>query len=202
MDPQAAREDFVSRMRNYEETYEEVEEGNFIKVFNAGETLITHNIRGYIPSQIAFYLMNSHLNSRVIFLSSHGKTISDTKERFSVSGALSHDGKIFSEKLAEYFLQQNLKDLTVWTGTSEEVTESSKQLKRHFLIQRRKDLDDQNYGLFSDRTIEDIKKQLPAEYNSFRRDRMAYRYVFIFLRQDESLLGRENETRHSIVLSD
>jgi 6-phosphofructo-2-kinase len=63
MDPVLAIEDFRNRIRNYEKVYEtisELEEKqnlSFIKLIDVGRKIIAHHIKGYLPSQCVFYLM-------------------------------------------------------------------------------------------------------------------------------------------------
>ena len=74
MDPQKAQEDFMSRVRAYEQVYETIvdteDQGHisYIKLENVGEKLITRNCSGYLPSQVAFYLQNVHIRPRKIYL--------------------------------------------------------------------------------------------------------------------------------------
>lgn len=54
------------------ETIEDEEDGGdiaYIKLINVGQKVITHRCDGYIPSQIAFYLQNVHIQPHKIFLS-------------------------------------------------------------------------------------------------------------------------------------
>ena len=74
MDPTQAREDFLKRVQAYERVYETIvdteENGNisYIKLENVGEKMITRNCSGYLPSQVAFYLQNVHIQPRKIYL--------------------------------------------------------------------------------------------------------------------------------------
>lgn len=63
MDHDIALADFQARIVNYEKVYQpigELEESlgvSYIKIIDVGTKIICHGIRGYIPSQCAFYLM-------------------------------------------------------------------------------------------------------------------------------------------------
>lgn len=74
MDPQTAKEDFLCRVHAYEKVYETIVDTednggiSYIKLENVGEKMITRNCSGYLPSQVAFYLQNVHIQPRKIYL--------------------------------------------------------------------------------------------------------------------------------------
>jgi oligoendopeptidase F len=65
-------QDFKQRVRAYEQVYETIEdhEDNFniqyIKLYNVGQKVVTRNCKGYLPSQVAFYLQNIHISPRKV----------------------------------------------------------------------------------------------------------------------------------------
>lgn len=70
-DPGAATEDFMKRIKHYEETYETVTEQDltYIKLINVGSQYIINMIRGYLESRIVYYLMNLHTRPKRIWFS-------------------------------------------------------------------------------------------------------------------------------------
>lgn len=70
-DPNAATEDFMKRIKHYEETYETVteQELTYIKLINVGSQYIINMIRGYLESRIVYYLMNLHTRPKRIWFS-------------------------------------------------------------------------------------------------------------------------------------
>lgn len=75
MSPEAAREDFLSRIQHYQESYESVDADgteshlSYCKITDVGRSVTVNQIHGYLESRIAFYLMNLHLTPRNIFFS-------------------------------------------------------------------------------------------------------------------------------------
>jgi 6-phosphofructo-2-kinase/fructose-2,6-biphosphatase 2 len=75
MSPDSAREDFLSRIKHYEDTYETVDgdgsesDLSYCKITDVGRSVTVNQIHGYLESRIAFYLMNLHLTPRNIFFS-------------------------------------------------------------------------------------------------------------------------------------
>lgn len=75
MSPDKAKEDFLKRIKHYEENYETVdgdgteEHLSYCKIFDVGRAVTVNHIHGYLESRIAFYLMNLHITPRNIFFS-------------------------------------------------------------------------------------------------------------------------------------
>lgn len=46
-----------------------------MQVYNVGQKVVTRNTTGYIPSQIAFFLQNIHIEPRKIWLTRHAESI-------------------------------------------------------------------------------------------------------------------------------
>jgi 6-phosphofructo-2-kinase / fructose-2,6-biphosphatase 2 len=69
--PDQAREDFLRRIKAYEAVYETIDEPklSFVRITDVGNQVTVQQIRGYLQSRIAFYLMNLHVKPRSIFFS-------------------------------------------------------------------------------------------------------------------------------------
>lgn len=83
-------------MRKYEQAYEEIHDSEdngtirFIKLYNVGEKIVTRRCAGYLPSQVAFYLMNVHINPRKIWLSRHSESSDQVGAHCRCCGCLFH----------------------------------------------------------------------------------------------------------------
>ncbi len=59
-------------MKRYEAVYETIDDEeddrqvHYIKLYNVGQKVTTRNCKGYVPSQIAFYLQNVHIGRRKV----------------------------------------------------------------------------------------------------------------------------------------
>jgi 6-phosphofructo-2-kinase len=68
------QQDFKDRVRSYEQVYETIEDNEdssniqYIKLYNVGQKVVTRNCKGYLPSQVAFYLQNIHIGPRKVML--------------------------------------------------------------------------------------------------------------------------------------
>lgn len=72
-DPEAAALDFRTRIRNYEMSYETIDEQEkdftYVKLVNVGSTVIINQIKDYLSSRLVYYVQNLHIKPRSIWLS-------------------------------------------------------------------------------------------------------------------------------------
>ncbi|CDK26160.1 unnamed protein product [Kuraishia capsulata CBS 1993] len=109
MDPDVALMDFVARLHNYERAYEtidEEEEGiknfQYIKMIDVGRKVIAFGIKGYLASQIVYYLLNFNLSERQIWIARHGESIDNVSGRIGGDAPLTERGIKFSNALARF----------------------------------------------------------------------------------------------------
>lgn len=112
-DPIVAMADFTSRVKKYEEVYEELvdeEDGGriaFIKVYNVGLKVVTRKCAGYVPSQVAFHLMNVHISPRKIWLSRHSENQDQIRGFLGgTSAEITEHGAEYSRALSKYIREQ------------------------------------------------------------------------------------------------
>ncbi|CAN6326798.1 unnamed protein product [Urochloa humidicola] len=156
----AGLQDFKERLMNYEKVYEPVGEGSYIKMIDMVKgpcgQLQVNNISGYLPGRIVFFLVNSHLTPRPILLTRHGESLHNVRGRVGGDTVLSEAGELYAKKLSN-FIQKRLKSEKTAT------------------IQWRA-LDEINSGVCDGMTYEEIKKVMPEEFESRRKDKLRYRY--------------------------
>ena len=113
MDPKQAMSDFMERVTAYEKVYKNIEDKEdsnqicYIKLINVGQKVITRNCCRYLPSQVAFYLQNVHIEPRSIYLSLNAGNydLVEVSGRLggAESGRLTDSGKAYSVSIARYF---------------------------------------------------------------------------------------------------
>ncbi|KAK4492095.1 hypothetical protein RD792_002892 [Penstemon davidsonii] len=150
-DFEAGYHDFKNRLENYERAYEPVEEGSYIKMID-----MVNNISGYLPGRTVFFLVNTHLTPRPILLTRHGESQYNVRGRIGGDSVISDSGELYSKKLAN-FVEKRLKN------------------ERAASIQWRV-LDEINAGVFDGLTYEEMKKNMPEEYEARKKDKLRYRY--------------------------
>ncbi|KAL0289072.1 UNVERIFIED_CONTAM: 6-phosphofructo-2-kinase/fructose-2,6-bisphosphatase [Sesamum angustifolium] len=159
-DFEAGYHDFKVRLENYEKVYEPVDEGSYIKMIDMvsghGGQIQVNNISGYLPGRIVFFLVNTHLTPRPILLTRHGESLDNVRGRIGGDSVISDSGELYAKKLAN-FVEKRLKN------------------ERAASIQWRA-LDEINAGVCDGMTYEEIKKNMPEEYESRKKDKLRYRY--------------------------
>ncbi|KAI4318243.1 hypothetical protein L6164_026031 [Bauhinia variegata] len=180
-DFEAGLQDFKTRLANYEKVYEPVEEGSYIKMIDMvsghGGQIQVNNISGYLPGRIVFFLVNTHLTPRPIFLTRHGESLDNVRGRIGGDSALSAAGELYSKKLAN-FVEKRLKSeraASIWTSTLQRTILTASPIVGFPKIQWRA-LDEINAGVCDGMTYEEIKKNMPEEYESRKKDKLRYRY--------------------------
>ncbi|XP_076929135.1 6-phosphofructo-2-kinase/fructose-2,6-bisphosphatase-like isoform X2 [Bidens hawaiensis] len=180
-DYEAGYQDFKRRLDNYEKVYEPVNEGSYIKMIDMasgkGGQIQVNNIGGYLPGRIVFFLVNTHLTPRPIFLTRHGESRDNVRGRIGGDTALSSKGELYAKKLSNFVEKrlQNERAASVWTSTLQRTILTANQIVGFPKVQWRA-LDEINAGVCDGMTYEEIKKNMPEEYESRKKDKLRYRY--------------------------
>ncbi|KAA8549433.1 hypothetical protein F0562_001094 [Nyssa sinensis] len=180
-DFEAGYRDFKNRLENYEKVYEPVEEGSYIKMIDMvsgqGGQIQVNNISGYLPGRIVFFLVNTHLTPRPILLTRHGESRDNVRGRIGGDTVISDSGELYAKKLAN-FVEKRLKNeraASIWTSTLQRTILTASPIVGFPKIQWRA-LDEINAGVCDGMTYEEIKKNMPEEYESRKKDKLRYRY--------------------------
>ncbi|KAL1109248.1 hypothetical protein V6Z11_D03G164400 [Gossypium hirsutum] len=180
-DFEAGLQDFTTRLANYEKVYEPVDEGSYIKMIDMasghGGQIQVNNMSGYLPGRIVFFLVNTHLTPRPILLTRHGESRDNVRGRIGGDSVLSDTGEIYMKKLAN-FVEKRLKSertASIWTSTLQRTILTASPIVGFPKIQWRA-LDEINAGVCDGMTYEEIKKNMPEEYESRKKDKLRYRY--------------------------
>lgn len=180
-DFEAGLQDFKSRLTYYEKVYEPVEEGSYIKMIDMvsghGGQIQVNNISGYLPGRIVFFLVNTHLTPRPILLTRHGESKDNVRGRIGGDNPLSDTGEIYAKKLAN-FVEKRLKSeraASIWTSTLERAILTASPIVGFPKIQWRA-LDEIYAGVCDGMNDEEIKKNMPEEYEARKKDKLRYRY--------------------------
>ncbi|KAI0497357.1 hypothetical protein KFK09_020580 [Dendrobium nobile] len=180
-DFEAGQRDFKERLANYDKVYEPVEEGSYIKMIDMasgnGGQIQVNNISGYLPGRIVFFLVNTHLTPRPILLTRHGESQDNVRGRIGGDSVLSDLGNIYSKKLAN-FVEKRLKSertASIWTSTLQRTIITATPIVGFPKVQWRA-LDEINAGVCDGMAYEEIKRNMPEEYQSRKNDKLRYRY--------------------------
>ncbi|XP_050367571.1 6-phosphofructo-2-kinase/fructose-2,6-bisphosphatase [Argentina anserina] len=180
-DFEAGCKDFKDRLSYYEKVYDPVEEGSYIKMIDMvsghGGQIQVNNISGYLPGRIVFFLVNTHLTPRPILLTRHGESMDNLRGRIGGDHALSDAGELYAKKLGN-FVEKRLKSeraASIWTSTLERTILTAGPISGFPKIQWRA-LDEIYVGVCDGMTYDEIKKNMPEEYEAREKDKLRYRY--------------------------
>jgi hypothetical protein len=191
MDANQAREDFLSRVKQYEKVYETItdDENNqqiaYIKLINVGQKVITRHCHGYLPSQVAFYLQNVHINPRKIYLSVVCDTVgSGDRSAGNESEELTEAGLEYRECLPNYLhfeqmtnLRDQGKNILVLTGTGRIHYQSVETLKeQQFPCYHTPLLNELRGGDLHGLARTAMQALYPLEYEKRVQNKLQYRY--------------------------
>lgn len=174
----AAVRDFRARLAHYEGRYQPLrdEEGPCIHLVDRGRRVVLHEIDGYVPARIVFFLTNLRLSERVVWLTRHGESEFNVAGRIGGDSALSEKGRAFSRRLAalvdERFGRES--GLQIWTSTLRRTVATAAPLGRE--VGQWRSLDEIDAGVCDGWTYTEISTRLPEEYAARQRDKLQYRY--------------------------
>ncbi len=128
---------------------------SYIKLINVGQKIITRNCTGYLPSQVAFYLQNVHIEPRRIYLSLSAEAHHE--------GGLTENGNVYSLNLAKFIQGERdsvdgpTSEILILTGTSDIEAETVLHLRMLFTCYNTPLLNELRGGDFHGLSAEDFK---------------------------------------------
>jgi 6-phosphofructo-2-kinase/fructose-2,6-biphosphatase 2 len=184
-DTEFATQDFLQRIKYYEQVYETMDEKTdpeltFIKLVNVNSQIILNRIESYLESRIVYYVMNLHIKPRCIWLSRHGESEFNLTGQIGGDANLSQHGWKYAKKLPELVLkslgeENKHTNLTVWTSTLKRTQQTSSFLPYKKKLQW-KALDELDAGECDGMTYEEIEKEFPEDFKARDDDKYEYRY--------------------------
>ncbi|KAK4536583.1 hypothetical protein CDCA_CDCA09G2608 [Cyanidium caldarium] len=210
-DAEFAVHDFKTRLRNYEQASETITESegcSFIQIIDGGRKFVLCNLKGHLQSKIVSYLNSVHIMPRTVYLSRHGES------EWNVTGQLGGDpvitarGEQYAKQLS-VFLRREFRGqsmLSVWCS----------QLRRTWLTVRHiatdscicwRSLNEINAGICEGMTYEQIRTELPSEWEQRKHDKLRYRYPGgesyqdVIQRVEPIILEIERQTKPLLIVA-
>uniref|UniRef100_A0A8C9SWD4 6-phosphofructo-2-kinase/fructose-2,6-bisphosphatase 4-like n=1 Tax=Scleropages formosus TaxID=113540 RepID=A0A8C9SWD4_SCLFO len=178
-DTDKAVEDFMKRIKCYENSYEPLDEIldgglSFIKIMDVGRRYLVNRVQDHIQSRIVYYLMNIHITPRSIYLCRHGESDLNVKGRIGGDSGLSVRGKEFAECLGKFIRDQSINELKVWTSQMKRTIQTAEALSVPY--EQWKALNEIDAGVCEEMTYEEIQENYPLEFALRDQDKYRYRY--------------------------
>lgn len=181
MSREQARDDFLRRIKHYEDVYEPLDADgserhlSYCKLVDRGRSTTLNLVNSFLESQIAFYLMNLHATPRNIFLSRHGESQYNVQGKIGGDSGLSERGWAYANALPG-LVHDNIGDakLTVWHSSMRRTGQTASLLDYPKLVW--KALDELDAGVCDGMTYEEIEQFYPEDYASRDDDKFNYRY--------------------------
>ncbi|EDO42538.1 predicted protein [Nematostella vectensis] len=178
--PEQACEDFLARIEHYEQAYEPLcmakdRHVSYLKIINGGKQFVANKIEGYLESRIVYYMMNIHITPKAIYLTRHGESEYNLKGRIGGDSDLSHRGRLYGEKLAEFMAEQKLQDFRVWTSEFKRTIQTTEHIKG-VSTEKWAALNEIDAGVCEGMTYEEIQENFPEDFAKRDEDKFHYRY--------------------------
>lgn len=208
VDPDDAVADFRARIAHYERAYEPVEEseGSFVRVIDVGRKVVAHQMQGYLPSRLVYFLMNLHVVPRSVWLTRHGQSTFNEENRVGGDADLSDAGQRFARSLAEHMKSLDITPPPrVWTSTLARTKQTAAPLG--LPIEEWRALDEIDAGDCDSMSYEEIRQAFPEEHALRRANKLTYRYprgesyVDVINRLEPVIIELERERRPVLVIA-
>lgn len=192
-----AAADFRERIGYYQQVYEPLseKEASWIKFVDGGKEISLHNLRGFLASRFAQFLLNLHGQRRPIFFSRHGQSEYNQLGKIGGDSVLTAHGEEYATALAEWVDKEVKLDsegkprpARLWTSSLKRTRLTARHIRHDSIclpngtewVQMRpkmhRNLDEIYAGLCDGMTYEEIERQYPEEAAARKGDKFEYRY--------------------------
>ncbi|KJE92800.1 6-phosphofructo-2-kinase [Capsaspora owczarzaki ATCC 30864] len=179
MPPEAAIEDFIQRIQHYQAAYEPMDDEldkhlSYIRMIDVGAKFVVNRTTGYLQSRIVYFLMNTHIAPRAIYLTRHGESEYNVEGKIGGDAPLSSRGQAYARELKNWMAEFGPKDFTIWTSTLTRARQTAAVFGRPFVEWRA--LDELDAGECDGMTYEEIQEKFPQDFARRDEDKYLYRY--------------------------
>lgn len=178
VDPTEAVRDFRARIAHYERDYEPLndDEGSWLRMTDTGKKLVANRVDGYLEARLGFFLMNLHLTDRPIWLTRHGESVYNMEGLIGGDADLTPHGQRYAHSLADT-LDLHLPDpdaMVIFTSSLRRALQTANPLGRPSYAWRA--LDEIDAGICDGMSYQQIREQMPDEFEARKQDKFRYRY--------------------------
>jgi broad specificity phosphatase PhoE/predicted kinase len=175
-EPDRAVQDFVRRIRFYEEAYEPIEDDtlSWVKVIDVGRRVVVNRVQGPLATRIVTLLMNLHITPRTLYFTRHGESEYNVTGQLGGDPDLSARGRSYGPNLAKFFTDKMPRPPHVWTSTLQRTIKTAQPVTPDARAWRL--LDEIDAGVCEGWTYSDVHEQMPEDFARRKADKLRYRY--------------------------
>ena len=180
-DPDHAVHDFHARIGHYARVYETMDAGSepdlpFVQIVDLGREIRLHKIDGYLPARIVYFLVNAHPTPHRVWLTRHGQSVHNLRERIGGDAPLTARGEAYAKNLGAFAAARatEVGPIVVWTSTLHRAVQTGERIP--FRPVQWKALDEIDAGVCDGMTYDEIARAMPDEYAARASDKFGYRY--------------------------
>ncbi|GBF90835.1 6-phosphofructo-2-kinase fructose-2,6-bisphosphatase [Raphidocelis subcapitata] len=221
VDMEQALNDFMDRIRRYEEVYEPIQDRalHYIKLTDTTTGLghiDLNRISGYLAGKMVVLLMNvcksGLARARKIWLTRHGESEYNQLALIGGDSGLSSNGEAYAAALPAVLKSRVPRDdedapvpVCVWTSTLQRTIRTARHLP--FPKVQWRALDEIDAGICDGLTYAQIAETYPDEYAARKADKLRYRYprgesyLDVIARTEPVILEMEREGESLVVVS-
>ncbi|CAO3630064.1 unnamed protein product [Cunninghamella blakesleeana] len=219
-----AIKDYKERIERNRIKYETIDDTliSFIKMIDAGKQLRINKVEGYLQSKIVYFLINSHIQPRTIYLARAGKSFNDIS--YKVDATLSKDGELYAEKLAQFIIdyrdhkmvehenenipESKARKLHIWTSTRRKGYQTALPFsKKNHAIFTLPGLIQLNPGECDGLTKQEIDMKYPEEISNSKKEPYYHRYPRgesyhdLAIRLESMIIALEREKSDLLIIA-
>ncbi|EHY61305.1 6-phosphofructo-2-kinase [Exophiala dermatitidis] len=111
-DPVVALQDFQERVRQYEKSYQKLDEFEeehdmpYCSMVDVGRKMVSFQVKGFLSIQTVTYLMNFNLAPRQIWITRHGESMDNVNGKIGGDSSLSPNGVRYARALSKFMEEQ------------------------------------------------------------------------------------------------
>ncbi len=178
IDRDTAAADFHARIVFYRSAYQPISDGDvsYIKFIDVGRRIVVNRIEGYLAGKVVFFLSNTHLEPRRVWLTRHGESAFNPEQRVGGDPPLSDRGIQYAQALGPFLAERCAANQTpvVMTSTLTRTVETANALAWPSMAWKL--LDEIDAGICDGLTYTQIEERMPNEYAARQADKFNYRY--------------------------
>lgn len=174
-DPEEAARDFRMRIAHYRRAYDPLTpSSSFIRLEGPGDRVIVNRTGGWLATRAVPLLMSLRPQQHPIWLTRHGESTFNVEGRIGGDAPLSERGRAFAKRLGAHFERVSPRPARVWTSTLARTRETAELAG--FEGDARRDLDEIDAGICDGLTYDEIRVEMPDQYEAREADKLRYRY--------------------------